>query len=142
MKAANPNFFPSLCITVGRSLTVIGLGAATLLSPGCGKKKPAEKSPTTTAETTTLVPATTPLAGPPVAQRPPVNQTTQVITPDANTEVVLEKLSMELRRYVAYTRTIPKTFEEFAAHNTVQFPPAPAGKKYAIQQGKVILQSK
>jgi hypothetical protein len=123
-------------------LAVLALVGTTIFASGCGKKSTTEKSPSVPAETATLVSATTPVAGPPVAQKPPLNSTTQVITADANTGVVLEKLSLELRRYVAYTRTIPKSFEEFASHNSVQFPTPPAGKIYAIDQGKVILQSK
>ena|SRR5690348_10572038 len=61
------------------------------------------------------------------------------IAPSANTETTLQELSLELRRYVVRTHKIPKTFEEFAANSNVQFPPPPAGKKYAIEGQAVIL---
>jgi len=47
---------------------------------------------------------------------------------------------MELRRYIAYTRSIPKSFEDFVAHDPIRFPAPPPGKKYAISGGKVVLQ--
>ncbi len=51
----------------------------------------------------------------------------------------LNQLSLELRKYVVSTRSVPKDFEEFAAKSRVQIPPAPAGKKYAIQGQAVVL---
>jgi hypothetical protein len=61
------------------------------------------------------------------------------IAPNADTQATLSQLSLELRRYVVRTHKIPKNFEEFAANSNVQFPPPPAGKKYAIQGQEVVL---
>jgi hypothetical protein len=61
------------------------------------------------------------------------------IAPSADTQETLQQLSLELRRYVVRTHKIPKTFEEFAANSNVQFPPPPAGKKYAIEGQAVVL---
>jgi hypothetical protein len=51
----------------------------------------------------------------------------------------LQQLSLELRKYVVSTRSVPKDFEEFVAKSHVQIPPAPAGKKYLIQAHAVVL---
>jgi len=62
-----------------------------------------------------------------------------VVAENSDINAVLHDLSLELRKYVVRTRSIPKTFEEFAAKSRVQMPPAPAGKKYAIQGQAVVL---
>jgi hypothetical protein len=56
-----------------------------------------------------------------------------------NLSATLEALSLELRKYVVRTRSVPKDFEEFAAKSHLQAPPAPAGKKYAIQNQAIVL---
>ena len=61
------------------------------------------------------------------------------ITQSDNAQETLQQLSLELRRYVVRTHKIPKAFEEFAANSNVQFPPPPAGKKYAIEGQAVVL---
>ena len=61
------------------------------------------------------------------------------IAASEDSQAVLQQLSLELRRYVVRTHKIPKTFEEFAANSNVQFPPPPAGKKYAIEGQAVVL---
>ena len=52
---------------------------------------------------------------------------------------ILNQLSLELRKYVVSTRSVPKSFEEFAAQSRVQVPPAPTGQKYVIQGQAVVL---
>jgi hypothetical protein len=49
------------------------------------------------------------------------------------------QMSMELRKYVLYTRTIPNSFEDFVAHHPMRYPAPPAGKKYVIENGKVVV---
>jgi len=61
------------------------------------------------------------------------------LPPDATAEAAAGQLSTELRRYVLTTRTIPKDFDDFAAHHPMKFPPAPAGKKYVIENGQVVV---
>ncbi len=112
---------------------------ATAATAGCGKSAPALSANTATN------------AQPPEAAdsppQPPTRgtdlqmpaQAPAVIPNDGNTSATLGALSLELRRYVLRTRTAPKTFEEFQANSKVQAPPPPAGKKYAIQQGAVVL---
>ena len=51
----------------------------------------------------------------------------------------LEQLSVELRKYVVRTRTVPKTYEEFISKSNVQAPEPPPGKKYAIQNQAIVL---
>ena len=56
---------------------------------------------------------------------------------DAN--ATLQQLTQALRDYVVRTRSVPKDFDDFAAKSQVRFPPAPDGKKYAIEDQKVVL---
>jgi len=111
---------------------------------GCGKKKSAR--PAAAAQPAS---ETSPQPGNPVntggqTYHPPVAQAlpraaTQTIAANAGTDAAAAQLTTELRRYVGYTRTIPKNFDDFIAHDPVKFPPAPAGKKYVIEQGQVVV---
>ena len=76
-------------------------------------------------------------SGPPVASVAPPSHLE--LAPNATAEDATGQLSMELRRYVLSTRTIPKNFDDFAARHPMKFPPPPAGKHYAIEEGKVVL---
>ena len=63
-----------------------------------------------------------------------------IVIPDTgDTSATLGQLSLELRKYVLRTRSAPKSFEEFQAKSQLEAPPAPAGKKYAIQGSAVVL---
>ncbi len=62
-----------------------------------------------------------------------------LIADTGDTTATLNRLSLELRKYVLRTRSAPKSFDEFLAKSQVQAPPAPAGKQYAIQSGAVVL---
>jgi hypothetical protein len=62
-----------------------------------------------------------------------------VIPANADMEATLQQLSLELRKYVMRTRSVPKTFDEFAASARIQVPPPPVGKKYAIEKQAVVL---
>jgi len=84
--------------------------------------------------------AATPSAPPPHGPPPMAADALAAVVPDTgDINATLHDLSLELRKYVVRTRSIPKTFEEFAAKSRVQMPPAPAGKKYAIQGQAVVL---
>jgi hypothetical protein len=62
------------------------------------------------------------------------------VVPDTgNVNAALEALSLELRKYVVRTRSVPRNYEEFAAKSHVQAPPPPPGKKYAIQNQAIVL---
>src|SRR2546423_13247556 len=104
---------------------------AVCLSAACKKR---ETTPGATPITADPAPdsATAPPSprGPGPMAPPPVS----VVIPDTgDVNATLGQLSLELRKYVVRTRTVPKTFQEFLAKSNVQPPPAPAGKKYAIQ---------
>jgi hypothetical protein len=73
----------------------------------------------------------------------PVPQTytpAKIAAPESSDmSATLNQLSLELRKYVVSTRSVPKNFEEFVAKSHIQVPPAPAGKKYVIQGQAVAL---
>ncbi len=69
----------------------------------------------------------------------PASENPAVVADSGNVDAALQQLTTELRKYVVRTRSIPKTFEEFAAKSNAQFPPPPAGKKYAIADQAVVL---
>ena len=120
----------------GQVLT-LGLAAGILVS-GCHKKSAAQAPPPEPAAgpTTGGAPAA-PAAHGPVAQ--PLPASSQTIAANANADEVAGQLTQELQRYVVYTRSIPKNFEEFTARDPIKFPPPPPGKKYVISDGKVVL---
>ena len=62
-----------------------------------------------------------------------------VIVDKGDVNATLGQLTQALRDYVVRTRSVPGNFEEFAAKSSVQFPPPPDGKKYAIKGQAVVL---
>jgi hypothetical protein len=109
------------------------------VTAGCGKSAPARSANTATnaqPPEAGAAPAEAPVRGPDHQLPAPAPA---VIPDNGNTSATLGALSLELRKYVVRTRSAPKTFEEFQANSKVQAPPPPAGKKYAIQQGAVVL---
>jgi hypothetical protein len=104
------------------------------LAAGCGKKHSEVALPPPTAAS--FDPARD--AAPQPMDLPP-NPQMQVIAAGQDTDAILAQLTAELGRYVRYTHAPPKTFEEFAKHDPITFPPPPAGKKYLISNGQVIL---
>ena len=116
-------------------INLIGLLAALalpLFALGCGKR----------AETPAPGPRSEAISA--GAQTPAESQLTGTLAPvvipeAADVNATLGLLSAELRKYVVRTRTAPKNFEEFVVKSNVQAPSAPAGKKYAIQSGSVVL---
>jgi hypothetical protein len=80
----------------------------------------------------------------PVSPRGPLHNiespaTPPVIADSADSNATLQQLTQALRDYVVRTRSVPKNFEEFASKSQASFPPAPEGKKYAIQGQAVVL---
>ena len=69
----------------------------------------------------------------------PYAPTTIAAPESSDMSATLHQLSLELRKYVVSTRSVPKNFEEFVAKSQVQIPPAPAGQKYKIQGQAVVL---
>jgi len=72
---------------------------------------------------------------------PPAPASTVVVS-DGGINATLEQLSLELRKYVVRTRSVPRNFEEFIAKSNVQAPAPPPGKKYAIENKAVVLVEK
>jgi len=109
------------------------------LTAGCKKQEAAPAAvaaPDAPAGSSQAVPS--PRGPGPMAPAP-----ASVVVPDTgDMNATLGQLSLELRKYVVRTRSIPKTFEEFLAKSNVQPPPAPAGKKYAIQDQVIVLVKK
>ena len=112
------------------------LPLAAMLAAGCSKQEPA--SPTDAAANAAQAEpaAAAPSRGP--GPMVPPSQAA-VIADSGNVDATLARLSLELRKYVVGTRSVPKDFEDFIAKSRVQAPPAPAGKKYAIQNQAVVL---
>lgn len=114
---------------------------AAVLAGGCSKQEPA-----TGTDAAANAAPTGPSAGAPVAASPSRGPGTVASPPKAaaipdsgDVNATLSQLTLELRRYVVSTRSVPKDFEEFAAKSRVQAPPPPPGKKYAIKAQAVIL---
>jgi len=108
-------------------LLTAGFGA------GCKKTDAAANPPMASAEQ----------AAPPSPRGPgtPASMpaTPVVIAAAADSKTTLDQLTLELRKYVVRTRSVPKDFEDFIARSQVQAPTAPDGKKYAIQNHAVVL---
>jgi ABC-type enterochelin transport system substrate-binding protein len=116
-------------------LILLALLAATLTA--CKKQETASSSQTPTAEQqgTTGQEVAPTRAPAPVAAAP----VTVTAAENGDVNTTLAQLSLELRKYVLSTKSAPKTFEEFSQKVQLQAPPPPAGKKYAIQKGAVVL---
>ena len=102
------------------------------LTAGCGERKSA---PATAADD----------AGVPSPRGPigvPAAPVGAVVADTGDEAATLSQLSAELRKYVVRTRSAPASFEDFVDKARVQAPPAPAGKKYAIANGAVVLVKK
>jgi hypothetical protein len=111
------------------------LGVAVLA--GCKKQQPATVE--TVAVDATGAPPSPRGAGFDVA--PDAGQ--PVVVADAgDVNATLARLTAELRKYVVSSRSVPKTFEEFATKARLQFPAAPAGKQYRISGQAVVLVKK
>ena len=124
---------------------VLNAGAGGLLFSvvGCGKQNeavPPSAAPPAAEPASAAPPqramSPPPAGGPPVAHAAPPPAS---IPGDATAEAAAQQMTMELRRYVAYTRTIPQSFEDFMARHPMKFPAPPAGKKYAIEAGQVVI---
>jgi hypothetical protein len=110
---------------------------AIVLTAGCSKEKPAAGQVGGPAEVTPAAPASPP---PPSRGAPTAVAPTPVVVPEsADVNSTLSRLTLELRKYVIRTRSVPKNFEEFVANARIQVPPPPAGRKYAIQNQAVVL---
>lgn len=55
-----------------------------------------------------------------------------VVTPAGQPD--FSEMNREVRRWILRNQRPPKSFEEFATSANAQFPPPPAGKKYALDK--------
>jgi hypothetical protein len=124
--------------TMGSRLLVLLCAAVVLgVTASCSK----HQSSTNTDAATNAAAAPGSAAGPPergpgTRLQPPAPA---VITDSGDVNATLGQLSIELRKYVVSTRSVPKDYEEFAAKSHVNAPPPPPGKKYAIKNQAVVL---
>jgi hypothetical protein len=114
------------------------------LMVGAGCKGKQDASPDQVAASTNQAaspPAqTADSAAPPSQGAPaPVPPTPGVVQPSADQQAVLAQLTLEVRKFVVSTRTVPKNFDEFASKSQIQIPAPPSGKKYAIKNQEVVL---
>ncbi|HWW03282.1 MAG TPA: hypothetical protein VNZ64_26505 [Candidatus Acidoferrum sp.] len=108
------------------------------LMPGCNKRQPAASDPVAAADDTAAPPSP---RGPGLA--PAASATAPVVVPDTgDVNATLDRLTTELRKFVVSTRSVPKNFEDFAAKARLEFPPAPAGKRYKIAGQAIVLGNK
>ena len=113
--------------------------ASAIFLCGCHKKTlAASQAPEPVPAPAAAAAPAMPASHGPAAQ--PLPASSQAIAANATASEVAGQLTMELRRYVAYTRSIPKNFEDFTAHDPIKFPPPPPGKRYVITGGQVVLQ--
>ena len=112
------------------------LSAAVIV--GCKKQAP---TPSATVAVSTNQDAGESAAPAPTSGRfpTPAPAVNVVVEDTGDVNATLNQLSLELRKYVVRTRSIPRTFEEFVAKSHAQVPPAPPGKKYAIEGQAVVL---
>jgi hypothetical protein len=115
--------------------------ATAMLTGGCSKHHPAARADTATntvqADSSAAATAAPPVERAPGPMVPPPSGA--VITDIGDVNATLNQLSLELRRYVVGTRSVPKNFEDFVAKSHVQAPSPPTGKKYAIKDQAVVL---
>lgn len=127
--------FPSSCRRFAMGCVLL---LSFALGLGCAKQdSTSENGMPTSPDQTTLPPASQP---PPALRRPaapPAAPVRVAAQPDVN--ATLQALSLELRKYVVRTRTVPRSFEEFVERARVQAPPPPPGKKYALEGQAVVL---
>ena len=120
-----------------KRLLCCALPLAAALAAGCSKHEPAAGAPTAPADPSAVAPGAAPPSRGPGTMAP--SPTGAVISDSGDINATLTKLSLELRKYVIGTRSVPKDFEDFIAKSHVQAPSPPAGKKYAIKDQAVVL---
>jgi len=112
-----------------------------VLAAGCKKHDPGASAggASNAASADPSAPAAVAARSPGAPVPMPYAPTTIAAPESSDMSATLHQLSLELRKYVVSTRSVPKNFEEFVAKSQVQIPPAPAGQKYKIQGQAVVL---
>ena len=110
------------------NIRLIAPCCALLVLAACGKKAQPEAT------------ASTPGWVPPTATNSTVATTSGQTPAVVPAQPDLEEITRDLRKWIVRNQRPPKSFEDFAATANTQIPPAPAGKKFAIdKQMHVIL---
>lgn len=114
-------------------LSLLVVSSLAVCFGGCGKAKPAVTASESTASDPALTTNTDPASALTAAPVTPV-----VVEQGANVDAVLSQLTQAVRKYGFEKRRLPKTVEEVVAAGYVSgMPPAPAGKKFAIEPKSV-----
>lgn len=113
-----------------RPATLVALAAGVWLATGCGKKPAAEAPAPVPVAAATPAPDGQPGLTPPSA--PPA------VAADPNGGVDLRGLNHAYIGWIVQNRQRPKTYEEFIAKSGLQVPPAPAGRKFVIDENGFI----
>ena len=103
-----------------------------LLFSGCDKHKP--ENPTAAAPPSADAVQNT--APAPIYNPPPAQMPTIAASPDGGAD--LRQLNHVYIGWIVQNRRRPKNFEDFVSTSGIQVPPAPAGKKYVIDQNGFI----
>jgi hypothetical protein len=137
LQSAPENAFPGLKHRLARSESAVR--AAVLLSValilgGCHKSEPAGQTTATppAADQDQTTPPPAPAYTPPAADTAP----TIAASPDGGAD--LRQLNHVYISWIVQNRRRAKDFDDFVASSGVQVPPAPAGKKYAIDKNGFI----
>jgi hypothetical protein len=117
-----------------RSL-LCALVLSAVVMAGCKKETPTSQTNPSGGATQPVTDGTT--AGPQSGRA--ANPAPILVQENADVNATLSQLTLELRKYVVRTRSVPKTFEEFVTKSQAQIPPPPPGKKYAIDGQAVVL---
>jgi hypothetical protein len=112
-----------------RWIAMVLLVAVLFVISGCGQKADKAASTSSTDVTSTA-------AAPAPAFQPTVAPAAVAAVPGGGAD--LKDLNHAYIRWIVQSHIRPKTFEEFAAKSKIQFPPAPAGKKYVIDKAGFI----
>jgi len=121
---------------MGMVCLALMLGAI-VLSAGCGKKSAPPVSNTSPAQTNQEA-----VSSQPAPAAPGSAENSQPVPPTTSAEPAptdLKELNHALLRWVVQNHYRPKSFEDFVARSNIQVPPPPAGKKYVIQRGFIVL---
>jgi hypothetical protein len=127
-------------ITAGRSL-LCGLLLLAVLEAGCTKQGPGPSASgaSNAAPADPSSPDAAAIRSPGAPVPMPYAPATIAAPENGDMSATLNQLSLELRKYVVSTRSVPKNFEEFVAKSLVQVPPPPAGQNYRIKGQAVVL---
>lgn len=118
-----------------QAVCLAGLSAVCgLVLAGCGKKQPASTPPT--AEQSAGEAAA--VGSAPVAAQPAAPAQRIAPAPGADVPVDLDSLTQALRRFSAEKRRVPASLNEVVAAGYIKvLPPAPPGRKFAINPQRV-----